>query len=186
MGGAEERPASPPPNYLRQWRVRAGLSQARVEKAFGWPHARVSHLENNRARTTPMILQALARLYGCRPADLLRPVSRDDMREVFGVRPPRQTKPELTADPIAATLTQLMTTLVKMRGELRAVKADSAARLSAQDKQIALMIKTTAQAIKNTSQTTERLGRGLAILNEAINQVAEPAPEEANEEPPID
>ena len=182
----ESEAKTPPPNYLRQWRSRAGLSQARVEKALGWHHATVSHLENNTARITNVILQKLAPLYGCQPGDLLRPVSREEMREVFGFRRPQRKKPDPAADPIEATLAHLMTELIRVRGELRTTKEECAARLNAQDKQIAAMIRTTAKAIKNTSQTTERIGRGLAILNDAINQVADPGPEAADDEPPID
>lgn len=188
MGGHKKEQASgPPPNHLRQWRVRAGLSQSRVEKALGWHHSRLSHLENNSARITDKVLQALAPLYGCQPADMLRSVSREEMREVMGFQPPQQKKLlAAVTDPIdviAATLTHLMVKLVGVRADLRTVREESAARLDAQDKQIALLIRETAKAIKNTSQTTARIGRRLTILNETINQVAADHPEAANDEP---
>lgn len=62
-----------PPNHLRAWRERSGLLQADVEHHFNWGQSRVSTLESGRGKVTDQVLNDLARLYGCRPGDLLEP-----------------------------------------------------------------------------------------------------------------
>lgn len=72
------------PNFFKEWREAAGFTQAQVEKALGWQASRVSHLENGRALVTEHVLTVLARLYRCKPADLVSgPPMRDDKAALF-------------------------------------------------------------------------------------------------------
>lgn len=62
-----------PPNYLRAWREYRGLTQADVEHHLAWGQSRVSTLESGRGKVTDKVLIDLARIFVCRPGDLLEP-----------------------------------------------------------------------------------------------------------------
>jgi transcriptional regulator with XRE-family HTH domain len=54
-------------SLIRQYR---GLTQAQVQKRFGWAEGRLSKLESGSVQPKPATLRMLARLYGCEFNDL--------------------------------------------------------------------------------------------------------------------
>ena len=179
MDEVEQRDDAAPTYYLREWRRASGLKQNEVERMLGWPRSRVSNLELGVAMVTDEVLELLASVYGCEPADLRYPVSRELLRDALGYRAPKQRRQPLqswpAADPIVATLTQLMTDLFQIRSELRTVKTESMSRLETLDQQLAAMTRATAEAIKSTAQTARRIEAGLEILKKAIARPVPPA-----------
>jgi transcriptional regulator with XRE-family HTH domain len=189
LNEVEQKDEAAPTYYLREWRRASGLKQNEVERILGWPRSRVSNLELGVAVITAEVLEMLASVYGCEPADLRYPVSRELLRDALGYRVPkkqqRQPQSWSAADPIVATLTSLMTDLFQIRGELRSVRSESLSRLEVLDNQLEAMTRATADAIKNTSQTTKRIEAGLAILKKAIDRpvppTVKPPPEDIEE-----
>ena len=70
MSQDTDAPAEPPAIYLREWRLYRGLTQAQVQKRFGWAEGRLSKLESGSVQPKPATLRMLARLYGCEFNDL--------------------------------------------------------------------------------------------------------------------
>lgn len=60
------------PNHLKEWRVRAGLTEANVEKVLGWEIGQAAASEALDV-IDPETLAVVAPLYGCEPNDLLGP-----------------------------------------------------------------------------------------------------------------
>jgi hypothetical protein len=79
-----------------QWRRVSGWEYRFVAKHLGWsPVTRLAALEAGVATPTQEELDALAGIYGCEPADLLRPPSRDFLRRAIGGFPPGFTIEEV-------------------------------------------------------------------------------------------
>ena len=95
------------PNHLKEWRQSAGLTQAQVEKAEGWPASRVSNLEKGRALVTEQVLRTLGARYGCLPSQLLSAPSMP--------RLPPQSRSGMLAE-----ARERLTRLVDVIGDLRA------------------------------------------------------------------
>lgn len=57
--------------FLAEWREFNNLSQAKAAKRAGMSPANLSLLERGESNYTRKTLEALADVYGCRPADLL-------------------------------------------------------------------------------------------------------------------
>jgi transcriptional regulator with XRE-family HTH domain len=173
----EQTDDTPPTYYLREWRRASGLKQNEVERILGWPRSRLSNLELGVAVVSDEVLELLASVYGCEPADLKHPVARELLRDALGYRAPKQQqKPAWPiTDPIVATLTKVMTDLFRIRGELRTVKTESLSRLETIDNQLAAMTRDTAEAIKNTAQTAKRIEAASAILKKVIDPPVPPA-----------
>jgi transcriptional regulator with XRE-family HTH domain len=60
-------------HFLRAWREYAQFTQKDVEKKAGIEQSALSKLETGKTPYDEEKLEALARLYRCRPADLLGP-----------------------------------------------------------------------------------------------------------------
>ena len=59
------------PNRLREWRLRADLSQAALAAAAGYTPAQVSRWERGRHTLTLATAASLARVLGCHAEELL-------------------------------------------------------------------------------------------------------------------
>lgn len=61
-----------PPNFLRKWRIRMGMTQEHLAREAGVTNATVSRIEQRKQPFTSHTIQALARALGrARPADLM-------------------------------------------------------------------------------------------------------------------
>lgn len=152
------------PNFFREWREAAGLSQAAVERIHGWPASRVSNLENDRAVVTDPVLQALARSYACTPEELVAGPPPEDriapaIRERLAAR---------VAQP--AALTDALKSLQRLSAELRAIKSDLLPRLEEAEQQIEAASASIAKAISRANSLSALFERGLDSLREAAGQ----------------
>ena len=148
------------PNHLRAWRKRAGFTQIQAEKILGWPHGRVSHLENGSAHVTQEVLDALGPIYAKNASDLL-----DAPPQIAinfpSVSPRRRKKTGSTLSDSVAILQQLM-------GELQAIKTDHAERLSKLEQKVKRAASTISEAIQETELMTERWQQDLSTLQQAV------------------
>lgn len=75
--------------FFKEWRLHRGLTQEEVANKLGTSKGRISELETGRARYNQDVLERLARLFGCAPADLLatRPGDYDETAAVLARLP---------------------------------------------------------------------------------------------------
>lgn len=66
-------PTPPPPNRIKEFRERAGLSMAALAEKAGMSSSQVNKLEKGERGLTDVWMRRLATALGCRPADLLLP-----------------------------------------------------------------------------------------------------------------
>lgn len=59
------------PHYLKQWREFRGINQDDAAAAINLERGSLSKIENGHIPYQQQYVEGLARLYGCRPADLL-------------------------------------------------------------------------------------------------------------------
>ena len=60
-----------PRHYIREWRTHAGLTQGQVAEAIGYERSYYSRIENNKRGYDQEILERLAKLYACSPAEII-------------------------------------------------------------------------------------------------------------------
>jgi len=65
-------------HYLREWRKHRGFTLEQVAAEVGTTHATLSRIERGKISYTQPMLEALAMLYRCAPADLLRDPEADE------------------------------------------------------------------------------------------------------------
>ena len=89
-------PVKKPPHklgrqYLREWRLskRPELTQAKVADALDIDQSVISRLETGKTPYEQIMLERLAKLYGCEPADLIHgPPGRINTGRVGLIAPP--------------------------------------------------------------------------------------------------
>lgn len=93
-------------NYLRAWRKSKGMNLQQAGEAAGHDKSQLSKLERDDRRISRAWLIKLARVYGCRPADLLGPPP-------TGARPSDATlEAPLAPDAVAAACQVLFDELI--------------------------------------------------------------------------
>jgi len=65
-------PPQPPRHFIRQWRLHRGLSQKKLAEMIGVTLGGMSQVERGLINHTQPMLEALATVLQCTPADLLR------------------------------------------------------------------------------------------------------------------
>jgi transcriptional regulator with XRE-family HTH domain len=83
------------PTFLAAWREHLNLSQEEVAPDLGISAGHLSNIERGKRPYTQELLEAAARRYGCKPADLLSvdprdPPSRDELLEAADGLTPQQ------------------------------------------------------------------------------------------------
>ena len=64
-------PPGPPPHFIRQLRLHRGFTQTRLAETLGVTHGAMAQLEHGLTSCTQPILEAIAKVLECTPADLL-------------------------------------------------------------------------------------------------------------------
>jgi transcriptional regulator with XRE-family HTH domain len=81
-----------PRHFLREWRKHRGLTLERAADGLGTTHATLSRIERGKISYTQPMLEALAELYRCAPADLIvrDPSSADSIWSIWDQIAPEQ------------------------------------------------------------------------------------------------
>ena len=154
-------------NHLKAWREFAGLTQAQVEQLNGWPASRISNLENGRAILTEAVLIALARRYGCLPAQLLEAPPPQSMVLGQHYNPERGT----------AALQGALSRLEHLAEDVRAMRGEIGPRLDAFETQISQAHATIKAAMQSATAMAAMFDRFLESFRgeELVAGAPEPA-----------